>query len=214
VNRFLSVCRTVARRCWRWGILALVVGAGSDLPAGAQAAQQWTTNYYQISGATLPEIRQSIREFRPWKSGQDVDGLTDWRVSWQFSVTPTPGGCRCSTFTTQTRVVITLPRWMPPTNAPGAVVQIWTNYFAALLRHEVGHGQLAVAAAEELHRRVKALGGGIDCDSLKRTLNGLGETVTAEYRQRDKEYDERTRHGASQGAALPRRSRRERVNPE
>jgi len=189
-----------------FGWLLVLVSLGSESVVG-QGAQLWTTNYYPVTGATLPEIRRSIREARPWKDRQDVDGFTEWKVSWQFSVMQTSDGCRCSTFNTQTRITITLPRWTPPTNAPATVVQIWTNYFTALLRHEVGHGQMAAAAAGELHRRVKSLGGGTDCDSLKRSLNALGESVVAEFRQKDKEYDERTRHGATQGATLPGRMR-------
>lgn len=192
-----------------FGWLLVVVSFGAESAAG-QGALLWTTNYYSVTGATLPEIRRSVRETRPWKDRQDVDGFTEWKVSWQFSVMQTSDGCRCSTFNTQTRVAITLPRWTPPTNAPITVVQIWTNYFAALLRHEVGHGQMAAAASAELHRRVRSLGGGTDCDGLKRLLNTLGETVVAEFRQKDKEYDERTRHGATQGASLRGRGRRER----
>lgn len=178
--------------------------------AHSQTAARWTTNYYSVTGATLPEIRRSIRQSRPWKERQDVDGFTEWQVHWQFSVVSTSEGCRCSTFNTQTRIAISLPLWTPPTNAPITVIQIWTNYFTALLRHEVGHGQMAVMAATELQRRVKQQGGGSDCESLKRTLNQLGDAVVAEYRQRDKEYDEKTRHGATQGAVLPGRQRRDR----
>jgi predicted secreted Zn-dependent protease len=192
-----------------FGWLLVVVSLGVESAVG-QSALLWTTNYYPVAGATLQEIRRSVRETRPWKDRHDVDGFTEWKVSWQFSVMQTSDECRCSTFNTQTRIAITLPRWTPPTNAPITVVQIWTNYFAALLRHEVGHGQMAAAAAAELHRRVKGLGAGADCEGLKRSLNGLGETVVAEFRQKDKEYDERTRHGATQGASLSGQGRRER----
>jgi predicted secreted Zn-dependent protease len=187
--------------------LALLAGIASVV---AQPTQQWVTNYYRVTGATLPEIRQSIRDARPWKNREEMDGFTDWRVTWQFTVMPTSDGCRCTTFNSQTRIVMTLPLWTPPTNVLVTVTQIWTNYFAALLRHEVGHGQMALAAAAEIHRRVKEQGGGSDCDSLKQSLNQIGQTVVAEYRQRDKDYDVRTQHGATQGARLPGRMRRER----
>ena len=205
--RFLNSMPMDPARIFGWLLLIVLFGGES---AVGQGAQLWATNYYPVTGATLPEIRRSMREARPWKDRQNVDGFTEWKVSWQFSVMSTSDGCRCSTFNTQTRISITLPRWTPPTNSPATVVQIWTNYFAALLRHEVGHGQMAAAATAELHRRVKSLGGGADCEGLKRSLNALGETVVAEFRQKDKEYDERTRHGATQGASLPGRGRRER----
>lgn len=183
------------------GLLWATAGLG-------QTPLVWTTNYYSITGHTLPELRQSIRQARPWKDRLDMDGYTEWRVSWHFSVTPTADGCQCSSFITQGTVVITLPRWIVPTNAPATTVGIWTNYFAALRSHEVGHGQMAVAAAAELNRRAREQSSGADCESLRRALKQLGETVLAEYRQRDKDYDARTRHGATQGAILPGRERR------
>jgi predicted secreted Zn-dependent protease len=189
-----------------------VAGLAFILPlmAGAQGGVQWRTNYYSITGATLEELRQSLRAGRPWKENPPVDAVTDWRLNWHFSVTPTPSGCRCSSFTTQTTITITMPRWLAPTNAPEAVVETWDRYLAALGRHEAGHGQFAVAAAAELHKRIKELGSRPDCDELKSAINNLGQQVVEAYRKRDKEYDERTRHGATQGAVLPGRSRRAR----
>ena len=42
--------------------------------ASAQNRVLWTTNYYTVTGATLTEIHQSIRENRPWKEKFDLDG--------------------------------------------------------------------------------------------------------------------------------------------
>ena len=180
------------------------------LPGVAQNAVTWTTNYYSVTGATLVEMRQSIRQSRPWKDRFDADGFTDWRVAWRFVVTPSEGGCRCSSFTTQTTIVTTLPRWNAPTNAPEAPREIWQKYVTALGLHEAGHAQLSLAAAAELQRRSKDVAEAADCETLKKRLNDLGERVIEEHRKRDREYDERTQHGTTQGAFLPGRPRRER----
>ncbi len=195
-----TLSRTVLiRRWWPLWLLALLIPAVTE----AQNSIRWTTNYYAVTGATLPQLRESIRQNRPWKEIIDVDGMTDWRVTWQFSVTPTEGGCRCNAYSTQTAIVIVLPRWTAPTNAPEAVRTIWQNYALALGQHEAGHGAIALAAAAEMHRRVKEAGEGPDCASLKQRLNTLSQQVTDDYRRRDRDYDERTRHGATQGAFLP-----------
>ena len=178
--------------------------------AWAQNSVRWSTNYYSITGATLPELRQSIRQNRPWKEKFEHDAMTDWRVNWQFSVAPSANGCRCSSFGTQTTIVVSMPRWIAPTNAPDTVRQIWTQYVAALGRHEAGHAAFAFAAAAEMHKRVKAAGDGADCDGLKKQINDLCQQIIEEHRKRDKEYDEKTRHGATQGAVMPGRIRRER----
>lgn len=178
--------------------------------ASAQNSVAWTTNYYSVTGATLVEIRQSLRQSRPWKDRFDADGFTDWRVAWRFSLTSSASGCRCSSFTTQTTVVTTLPRWTAPTNAPDPPLEIWQKYATALGQHEAGHAQLALAAAADLQRRSRDITETADCETLQRQLNALGEQVIEEHRKRDRDYDERTRHGADQGAFLPGRMRRER----
>jgi predicted secreted Zn-dependent protease len=180
------------------------------LSARAQNSVRWTTNYYTITGATLPELRQSIRQNRPWKERLEHDAMTDWRMNWQFTVTPTPGGCRCSTFGTQTTIAITMPRWAAPTNAPDSVREIWRKYSTALGQHEAGHAAIALAVAAELHKRIKSVGEAAGCDELRGRIDLLGRQVVEEHRQREREYDGKTRHGATQGAALPGRARRER----
>jgi predicted secreted Zn-dependent protease len=177
------------------------------IAAGAQNTIRWTTNYYAATGATLPEIRQSIRQKRPWKETIDLDGMTEWRVTWQFNVTPTAGGCRCNAFGTQTTITITLPRWIAPTNAPDTVTQVWRKYAAALAQHEAGHAAIALAAAADVRKRVQEAVEATDCASLKQRINVLGRQVIDEHRKRDKDYDVQTQHGTTQGASWPGRTR-------
>lgn len=191
-------------------LIAAFIFAVSSLVCEAQNGVRWTTNYYAVSGMTLQELRQSIREKRLWKARFDWDGMTDWQVRWQFGVVPTPGGWRCNTFSTTTTITITMPRWVPPTNAPETVKAIWQKYSTALGQHEAGHAAIALAAAAEAQKRVKEIGEGADGDSLKKQINDLAQGVVEAHRQRDREYDERTRHGTTQGASLPGRPRRER----
>jgi predicted secreted Zn-dependent protease len=193
----------------RWRRLVLRVLLLSPVLAEAQNTVRWTTNYYAVTGATLPEIRQSIRQNRPWKEKSDLDGLTEWKVNWHFSVVGTGSGCRCDSFSTQTSITVTMPRWLTPTNASDSVKQAWQKYAVALAQHEAGHAAIALAAASELQRRVQAIGEGSDCASLKQQINHLGQQVIAEHRRRDKDYDASTRHGATQGAFLPGRLRRD-----
>jgi predicted secreted Zn-dependent protease len=175
--------------------------------AVAQNPVQWTTNYYSVTGATLPEIRRSIDEARPWKGQPNTDAMTKWQVTWQFTLGQSTDGCYCRTFSTTTTIAITLPRWMAPTNAPESVKGIWARYFFALAKHESTHAQNGLSAAAELQKRSRAFGTWPDCESLKAKLNGIGEQVVQDFQRRDREYDERTRHGATEGAFLPRGER-------
>lgn len=173
-----------------------------------QPAVLWSTNYYSVTGTTVREIHQSLRQNRPWKNTSQMDGLTRWRIEWNFSVSPSGNKCRLTSFNTRTTVAITLPRWTAPTNATEDVRSAWERFITALGKHEVGHGQIALAAAGEIQKRAKE-SEDADCAALKQRINGLCQGILEQYRSRDKEYDERTRHGVTQGAVLSRRSRDE-----
>lgn len=187
----------------------LLVASTAWTALGQNSVRQ-TTNYYPVTGATLPEIRRSMNENRPWKDRQSIDGLTTWRVDWRFTVSPSANGCYCHTFTTTTTIAITLPRWTAPTNASEQVKAAWTRYYSALARHEAGHAQLGHGAAAELQRKSRDFGTRPDCESLKSSITAACEQVVQDFRRRDKEYDERTRNGARDGASFPGEGRRNR----
>ena len=170
--------------------------------AQTQNRLEWRTNYYSVTGMSLGEIRRSMDQSRPWKDPPDQTGSTEWQIEWRFEVTPAEDGCRCKSFTTTTTITNTLPRWTPLAEAPAELKAAWTRFIKALGEHEAGHSRLALAAAADLHKRMKELGKGADCDGLRKRINDLAARVLEEYRQRDVEYDRRTRHGATQGVAL------------
>ena len=153
----------------------------------------WTTNYYSVTGANFREIRQSIAASRPWPDG--FDGDTRWTVEWKFKLAESAGGCACSSSGTATKIVTTLPRWKSPPDAPAAVREQWTRYITALTQHEVGHARIALAAATEVAKSIKAAGVQPDCDALEKDLNQRANRVVEDYRRREKEYDRRTEHG-------------------
>jgi predicted secreted Zn-dependent protease len=183
----------------------------SVLPARTQDVVQWATNHYPVTGISLGELRQSMRENRPWKHTHPMDALTHWQVDWEFRTAAAAAAssgarCRVRSFRTTTRVTISLPRWTTRTNAPEAVVRAWDRYITALERHEAGHGQFALAAADEVRRRAARVSAeapaDVDCGSLRDRLNAQCLEVMTEYREKDRQYDVVTRHGATQGAVL------------
>lgn len=199
-NRFIVRARGPSRS-WLIALILALTAMMFPVAAWGQNSVQWKTNYYTVGGSTLREIRQSIDRARPWKGKGDFDGLTVWQIRWQTTLTPTRDECRF-TFSTQTSIAITLPRWLAPTNAPATVRGAWQRYIKALEQHEIGHGQFALAAAAEMHQRARNVDADPDCENVRRTLNTLARSVTEEYRQKEREYDQRTGHGLKQGVVL------------
>jgi predicted secreted Zn-dependent protease len=196
--------REVPSLRWLLALAGLLLTRLAALPADAPNKLVWTTNYYAVTGATLPEIHQSLNRPQPWKTKPELVGLTTWHIDWQFDLQRTAGGCRCTSFTTRTTITNILPHWIAPTNAAPEVKKAWARLFARLARHEDGHSRLALAAVAELHQRVKKLGEDTDCRGLRRKINDLAHRVIEEHRRREAEYDRRTNHGAGPNAPAPR----------
>ena len=178
----------------RWRVLVATL-AVAFLPSTGQAQNfvVWTTNFYSVTGANFREIRQSIAASRPWADG--FDGDTRWNVDWRFTLTDTASGCSCSSFSTTTKIVTTLPRWTPPADVLPQVKEQWTRYFTNLAQHEAGHARIGIAAAMEVGKRISDIGVQPSCDQVKRTINERADKVVEDYRAREKEYDRRTAHG-------------------
>lgn len=158
-----------------------------------QSSFTWTTNFYTVTGASFREIRQSIDRSRPWKD--PFDGITHWNVEWRCQLNPSPSGCSASGFTTQTKIVTTLPRWTPPIGVAPEVKAQWTRFFVALVQHETGHARIGRAASVKVDETIRQVGTQPDCEAVKREINERAERVLAEHRRQDVEYDRRTDHG-------------------
>ena len=154
---------------------------------------QWTTNFYNVTGADFRDLRRSIENARPWP--EPFDGDTRWTVTWKFNFHETAAGCALASFSTTTKITTTMPRWTPPPDVRPETKERWTRYYTNLLAHETGHARLALAAAAEIRQRVGEAPAQASCDQLKRLLNERAEKVVADYRAREKDYDRRTDHG-------------------
>jgi predicted secreted Zn-dependent protease len=167
----------------------------------AQNSLRWVTNYYAVTGATWPEIEDSLNRVRPAGLQPPLTGLTEWRIGWHIVMVSSPGGCRCSSFTTQTTITNTLPFWSPPTNATLRMKEKWRRYAGNLANHEAGHSRIALAALAEAHKQVQQVKGEPDCDRLRNEIEGLVNGVIERYRKLEADYDSRTEHGAKPFAA-------------
>jgi predicted secreted Zn-dependent protease len=111
-----------------------------------------------------------------------------------------------------TTITTWLPRWIAPTNAAPGLREAWERYFAGLSEHEAGHARIALAAGVEIGKRTLEIGGQPDRESLRQKINEVALQIVNDHRQQETEYDQRTRHGATQGAVL-RGFRRAAVRP-
>jgi len=185
-----------------------LIGRGTALAIAllaldASAAPDLAVTYYDVPGNSLQELRQSLNTLGPvGKDGKRHHGQVDWHVGWRFNYLPRGTGCRIDALRMEVKATMLLPRWTGVDTAPAVLQQEWTRYSQALRVHEDGHAARATQASEEIQRRFAAVGGAMNCTRLNEELNRIGQAVIDEYAARDRQYDEDTDHGATQGARL------------
>jgi predicted secreted Zn-dependent protease len=151
--------------------------------------------YYQIYGTTEAELRSEMDQKRPPEyEGYRGDALTKWDFRWKWSGLGT-SKCNLSKARTYYDITLTLPYWDPPASADPQLVAKWTRYFNALVFHEKGHVDQAMAHYEGLLPAIQ----NATCD----TAEQVAEQVVIDLRNVDHNYDVETGHGASQGATFP-----------
>lgn len=172
------------------------------VPAAAEVVQSLEVKTYDVPYRADMSLRKAIRSASPIRHGGKIfHGFTRWHVNWQLWWNDTPDG-RCAIHKTQIRVagVITLPVLQ---SGPDDVRQTFDRYVTALRRHEMGHYQFALDAAQQIDRQILALPPQDTCTLLESTANGIGRRILDEAIREEIEYDRRTRHGQTEGVTLP-----------
>ena len=186
------------------GFTVAALLGGWPLLGRAQDTLRWVTNYYAVTGASFPEIMESIDRSRPPQLAAPLTGLTAWHLRWHMHASPSPHGYRCTAFSTQLTMTNTLPYWKAPTNATLWIKDEWHRYFAKLATHEAGHSQIALAALAEIHRQARDFKEAPDFESLRGQIDAAVEGVLDRYRKIEVDYDLRTEHGTRPYAAAGR----------
>jgi predicted secreted Zn-dependent protease len=185
------------------GIVAIPPALAHELQPRQDLSVQASVRYYDVSGDSTGEVRQQMMQLGPMDHGQHVDAYTDWQIRWRYSYSTGPGGA-CTLDSTQVivTVVTTLPRWSPRQSSAPQLRSIWAQFSASLALHENGHKAIALAAAEEIRDLLNALPSQSSCKALDTLANSTGQGILDEARANDAAYDERTHHGATQGAVI------------
>jgi predicted secreted Zn-dependent protease len=130
-------------------------------------------------------------------------GLTNTALEYGYRHTFGPGWCRVRDPSVLAEVLVTLPRWEHPQGTPYALERDWRNFERALAGHENGHVRFAEQEANELFRELSGLRAS-DCAAVDRDAGVVATNIRARYAAQHVDYDRRTDHGRSQGAAWPR----------
>lgn len=183
----------------RAGLAAVLLAA---LPAALAAVlEEHVQRPYPVHARPDESLRQALQAATPIvENGRRFHGYTRWTVRWTYRWwRESDGRCRITDVTVRLRSEVQLPELRTASPAQRAVFE---RYLRALSRHEDGHVQFGRDAAQAIDQGIAALPVAPDCPTLERQANALGQRLLDDHVARERQYDQTTGHGVSQGARL------------
>jgi predicted secreted Zn-dependent protease len=164
----------------------------------------WKT--YDVKGDSYASLLISLNANGPRVNNRSFHGLTNWNVSYTYQTKlvgdePKLAGnlCRFSELNLMIDGDILMPRWIDEPMATADLRARWIRYITALKIHEEGHIQHGHELAKLLRERLLGFGN-MACTQAGDIAQNEFTRLNANVRDRDREYDRRTQHGATQGA--------------
>ena len=158
---------------------------------------------YKIKGNSVAELNAQMVELGPVdKNKRHHNAYTTWFVTWNFDCGNFGGVYRAEHIRVKVEVKYIFPKWEAPADASPELVKKWTDYVAALQKHEDGHKEIGLQAGREILAKCEGLPPAFSCEEVSRAINEAGQKILNLYRQTEVRYDLETRHGATQGAQL------------
>ncbi len=170
------------------------------MPARAEFLENVDYQRYSVATPAGLSLLQALNRATPIsENGRKYHGYTKWNLRWNYRYKTNPAGqCQVSSVTVTHTVMITLPELEPGSR----YAERFTRYIDALQAHEIGHMMISQDAGRRLERVMLSISPMSGCQALEQRLNQIGMEHVEQARQQGRDYDERTKHGATQGASL------------
>ena len=162
-----------------------------------------TTAAYRVTGKSVRDLRASIAANAPRSpEGGRFGGFTIWEMNWSYAASEQgPNGCVPLRVQVHLDLAVQLPAWRDSSSAPLAVRHAWHRYVAALRTHEANHANIAISGANRLASELRNLVSPA-CSTLQADAQLLAVRTALAIRGENDRYDERTRHGVTEGVVL------------
>jgi predicted secreted Zn-dependent protease len=140
---------------------------------------------------------------RPYDRDRRFDAHTEWKLKWHFHYKSQAESCALTDSIVTADIFYVLPHWADEAQADGGLQAQWENYIQNLRTHESGHAGNGEKAANEIATMLNNLASFPSCDLLEKAANDRAYQILDEHKAWDLQYDQDTRHGATQGAVFP-----------
>lgn len=182
-------------------ILIILIGfCCFQLQANPSIHEKFTE--YSITPKSIYDLRASLNRASPVRqNGDTFHAYTDTDVSWKFWKHRFNNKCILNEIKTKVDITYTLPK-LKQSHASKPILKIWNQYSPALIKHEKGHGQIAIDAAKQIEEVLAQLPAADNCSLLDDQANQKARSILNSYINKHKTYDQITGHGSTQGADL------------
>jgi predicted secreted Zn-dependent protease len=161
-------------------------------------------DYYSVYVRSAPRLLSALNYASPIKeNGRVFHGHTEANIGWKFRWKETYGKCQISSATTTLSVKMTLPKLAHDATDPN-LKQLWSAWYPGLLKHEQGHADHAIEAANKIDKAIRNLPAETSCRSLERKAHAVGNDLVEKLMAQDREYDRVTDHGRKNSVSLSR----------
>lgn len=158
---------------------------------------------YPVSGLTSHDLKEQMKKAGPGvESKVGGDARTKWEVTWRYGFAQVSGGCRINHVATSVHVTYIMPRWTNSGNGSPELRERWEKFLKALRKHEDGHKDHGVQAAQEIETEIAGLRPMRSCSEVERVANSTAKGIIEKYKRQDLYYDLLTLHGTTQGAVF------------
>jgi predicted secreted Zn-dependent protease len=191
---------------WRRALLPALLATGclhhrsaidvGPVPAGVVVDAR--VQYYDVSAATLVDLRRNMARLGPRWEGRTYQAVTQSRFRWDYLTDRRDGTlCRPANVRVTVSTVVLFPRWNPLAEQDSATLEWWHQLNTGLMEHEKGHAHLSVRTAGEIARTLQEMPP-VACDALANEVTQAGQQRMLAERRLQAQYDAETRHGATQ----------------
>lgn len=161
-------------------------------------------NYYKINGSTSQDLRKELSAQGPIINGEHFDAQVKWYINWYYHWSnPRQNACQVTGVEIKVRITHSMPKWENEENAESSLQIKWDNYLKNLTRHEQGHADNGLKAAQEIEQALLNTPAMPNCRHLKKRLDDTAYAIIQKHNQWDSNYDATTQHGKTQGATFP-----------
>lgn len=147
---------------------------------------------YDVTGANAAELSQAMQKDGP----RNFWAYTNWFINWSHTTeAESTGVCKLKDSLVSVTTKLTLPRWANAPDPDDARRRSWDAMIAALRKHEQGHVNNGVRAANAISSAILAVPAQTSCDALDGVIDSTSKEIVKAYRKADKDYDRVTNHG-------------------